>query len=354
MDKKEMADNLLRELDIRYVEEALEPSPAPKTSPVYEFVRKPVFLAAAALLVCLIAGGVFAAVYFHHPKETPTSGDPTLMAGPSATPVEVNTESKQYHVRLISEGNTGEKTINMESDLIYGSFTSKTAPEELTVTFRGNEYTGTYWTSQRLPGSGVVRDEYHVGSAASFAVSSTDQKLLYIDINMLSEYGISGADWDAWEMAQPVLSKEELEALAVSYAKELISLDRYSVKVEIQKGPTVIGSSEPPHADLYTYTFCHKVHGIETTDQVSVLLSDRGIFRYVSALAPGWTDEHWEELSSFDVKAATEAAKEASHLTDPKVKVSRFGINEDGQVFLMLFLTGADHETPLLLGVTEE
>jgi hypothetical protein len=348
MNKTVLADKTLQGIDIQYVEEALEPSPAPEASPLRQFVRKPVFLLAAALLVCLIAGGVFATVYFHHFKETPTEGTPTQMA-------EENTAPKQYLVRLISEGNAGEKAINMESDLSYGSFASKTAPKELTVTFQGKEYTGSYWMSEKLPGSGIVRDEYHVGSDASFAVSSADQTLLYMDINVLSEYGLSGTDWDAWEMAQPVLSITEIKRLAVSYAQELVSLDDYSAKLEIRKGPTVLGpSSEPPHADLYEYTFCGTVQGLETTDQVSVLISDRGIFRYVSALAPGWVGEHRGELLSFDVNAATEAAKEASHLTNPTVKARRFGIDENGKVFLMLFLTGANDETPLLLGVSEE
>ena len=119
MNKTVLADKTLQGIDIKYVEEALEPSSAPEASSVRQFVRKPVFQFAVTLLVCLIAGGVFATVYFHHFKETPTEGTPTQMA-------EENTAPKQYLVRLISEGNAGEKTIHMESDLSYGSFASKT------------------------------------------------------------------------------------------------------------------------------------------------------------------------------------------------------------------------------------
>ncbi len=354
MNKKEMVDKALREIDIQYVEEALEPSPASEASPLRQFVRKPVFLAAAVLLVCLIAGGIFAAVYFRH-QEGP-SEDPTELVAESTEPTAA---PKQYKVTLISEGNAGEKTINMESDLSYRPFTSTTAPKELTVTFQGKEYTGTYWMSEKLPGSGIIRDEYHIDidrrGFAQFEVNSADQRLLSMHINARYDFIVAGADFDAWELAQPVLSKEEIEALAVSYAKELISLDEYSVRLEIREGPTVIAPpSDTPEVEIYECFFCSMVQGIETTDQASVLLTDRGTFYYVSALAPGWVAEHRDELLSFDVEAAMEAANEASHLTNPTVKVRRFGIDENGQVFLMLFITGSDTEMPLLLGVTEE
>ena len=354
MNKTEMADNLLRNIDVRYVEEVLESSPSPKTSSVRQFVRKPGVLAAAVLLVCLIAGGIFAAIYFRH-QESP-SEDPTELVVESTVPTAA---PKQYKVTLISEGNAGEKTINMESDLSYSSFTSTTAPKELTVTFRGKEYTGTYWMSEKLLGSGIIRDEYHIDidrrGFAQFEVNSTDHKLLSMHINARYDSIVAGTDFDAWELAQPVLSKEEIEALAVSYAKELVSLDEYSARLEIREGPTVIGPpSDTPEVEVYDCYFCSTVQGIETTDQVSVLITDRGTFYYAIALAPGWVGEHRDELLSFDVEAATEAAKEASHLTNPTVKVRRFGIDENGHVFLMLFITGSDTEMPLLLGVTEE
>ena len=350
MDKKEMADNLLRELDIRYVEEALEPSPTPKTSPVQQFVRKPVLLAAAAFLVCLIAGGVFAAVYFHQPKETPTSGDPTLMAGPSATPTEMNTAPKQYHVRLISKGNSGEISGVFTSNAMEtgGVFQSETARPELTVTFEGQIYHGVYRWSERYAGSGMILDGYDAETdsvKAFFKVNTEDRSLMFFEI--LSQNGLEGGDYFLWEVSLPVLPESEIEKAALRYAGIWSSMEDYTVSHTVQKGNETC-------ADFYDYVFCRKVHGIETTDRIMVLISDRGIFHYAGAEGSRWADEHWEELSSFDVKAATEAAKEASHLTNPTVKIRRFGIDENGQVFLMLFLTGANEETPLLLGVTEE
>ena len=352
MDKNTLIDKAVGQIDVQYVEEALEPSGAetPENKPV--FWKRPVVLAAAAVLLCLIAGGIFAAVWFHDRGKDPE--EPTGALAES-TPSEKT--PKNYQVKLLSEGNAGEKTINLETDSSYGgSFESKTAPKEVTVTFQGRQYTGSYWMSRKYPGVGIIQDEYHFRDdkqAGEFYVNSADQQLLFIDISWQNASDFQ--EYHSWEMSLPVLPKEKIEELAVGYAEEWTSLEEYSASFELRKGPTVLSpTTEPIDPDVYDLVLTSMVQDIETTDRVSVLISDRGVLHYAGIQAPGWVKDHREELLAFDVEAATEAAMAASNLTHPAVKLRRFGINENGQIYLMLFLTGAENETPLLLGIFED
>ena len=352
MDKNTLIDKAVGRIDVQYVEEALEPSGAETLERRPVFWKRPVILAAAVLFLCLMAGGIFAAIYFNDRAKDPE--EPTGALAES-TPSEET--QKNYQIKLLSEGNAGEKTINLETDSSYGgSFESKTAPKEVTVTFQGRQYTGSYWMSQKYPGVGIIQDEYHFRDdkqAGEFYVNSADQQLLFIEIGWQNASDFQ--EYHSWEMSLPVLPKEKIEELAVGYAEEWTSLEEYSASFELRKGPTVLSpATEPTDPDLYDLVLTSMVQGIETTDRVFVLISDRGVLHYAGTESPGWVKDHREELLAFDVQAATEAAMAASHLTNPAVKVRRFGLDDQGHVMLMLFLTGAENETPLLLSVTEE
>lgn len=252
---------------------------------------------------------------------------------------------KEFSVQLLDKGEGGIETIDFETISPYGSFISTDALETVTVSFDGNTYTGTYRTTNHYPGTNLLIDEYYVDDSSlcsSFEVSREDQTLLGIDM-------VGGQEFFASEFTRPILSEEEIEQRAVSWASKWILMDGYSSELDFRKG-----SEEASCPDLYCYRFCSIAQGIETTDYLDVLVSDRGTFYWMHALQPGWTKDHRAELLNFDVKEAIEQAKVASKLTNPVIGAQRFGLTEEGKVCLMVFLTGSDDEVPLLLGVSQE
>lgn len=68
----------------------------------------------------------------------------------------------------------------------------------------------------------------------------------------------------------------------------------------------------------------------------------------------GWTQEYAEDLAAFDVEQATRTALAVSGLTDPKVVQQAFLRTEDGRITMMIYLTGSEGETPLLLNVLDK
>lgn len=254
----------------------------------------------------------------------------------------------EYKVSILSEANTGVSAANLEdarqSFLFTGRFTREGAEKEITISFRGTEYAGVYEYSQQGKGTTLIRDSYAVDDPVCrhFAVESETKVLLYIDV---AGYGTVVQEA---ELPLPVLSEEEILEKAADYASDWISTEEYGTpEITIRDGSESMAS-------LYQVLFVSKAQGIETTDRISVLLSDRGVLHQVSASEPGWTKKYRDALRSFSVEEAIRAGMAASGLTSPTVTSKRFGISREGKVFLMLGLSGTGSEAPVLLAISEE
>lgn len=253
-------------------------------------------------------------------------------------------EKHQYAIQVLDKGNGGISTIDQATiGQSLQSFQSETAPKEMTISFQGKEYSGNYEESSRSMGTTAIRDTYRVpgySRCLEFSVDSESKAPIFI-------YMV-GQEYFEKEMDLPTISEEKIQSKAKEYASEWIQLDDFSIfQNDYREGDDTV-------AAVYGFRFCSMAQGVETTDFVDVLISDRGSLIYMSAPQVGWTKEHQEELKSFDVEEATEQAKMASKLTNPAVGIRRFGINEEGKVYLMVFLTGTEEETPLLLGISQE
>ena len=249
---------------------------------------------------------------------------------------------RSYNVRLLSVGSSIADTASVAqaSEEFKGraSFQRAEASRELTVSFEGTEYTGTYRDSSRGKGAMTVLDHYEVGSGPVrlvFSVDSSDRKLAAVTLRVDSSE----------ELKLPMLGADETEAKAREYASMWVSLSEY----ELTESSVRTRSS---HADYHYYRFCKKACGIETTDWVDVLISDRGVLHYMETMGLGWVNQHQAELNAFPLSAAVKAAEKASGLASPTVGVRRFGISADGKVFLIVTLSGASNEALMELAVT--
>ena len=255
-------------------------------------------------------------------------------------------KSYQIDVRLLSEGNGGTKTANiMRAPEFFKGFANEKrsdAPKELTISFRGETHTGTYSYSERGSGSCVTEDEYKVNDGSlciAFRVDSESGRL-----TSLFSSGRGQVLWNE-EKDLPILTAEELDKRAAEFASELTSLDGYSVFSRRMLGTET-------RSDVYEYRYARMAQDIETTDYLIVLITSRGNLVYAASASLGWAKERAAELRSFPLERAIEEAKTASGLTSPIIQTQRFGITTDGQVFLMLFLSGRDSEMPVQLAVT--
>ncbi len=250
---------------------------------------------------------------------------------------------RSYHVSLLSVGNstaTPSSVVQAPEDYKgKESFQRTEASRELTVSFDGTEYTGTYRDSSRAKGSMTVLDHYEVDGPTRlvFSVDSSNRKLAAVILRV-----DSGA-----ELELPMLGTDETEAKAREYASMWVSLSEYELtESSVRKGKS--------HADYYYYRFCKKACGIETTDGVDVLISDRGVLHYMETIGLGWVDQHQAELKAFPLSAAVKAAEKASGLSSPTVGVRRFGISAAGKVFLIVTFSGTGNEALMELAVTAD
>ena len=106
--------------------------------------------------------------------------------------------------------------------------------------------------------------------------------------------------------------------------------------------------------DFYAYRFWSKVNGVETTDYVDLLLSNKGSLVFIGASQPGWTREHKEELQAFPLEEAVRQGIESSGFSSPVITVERFGITNEGEVVLLLGLAGTQDEGSLMLVIRND
>ena len=257
------------------------------------------------------------------------------------------TDVSRYNTTLITEMNgIASATVGTPDQAFQASalYQREGAASELTVSFDGETYTGTYSFSVRTAGAKTVQDYYWVNEIVlcnQFGVSSIDNELTSIIFYGPQPFGLREIEKDLSQ-----IGKEEIEKKALEWAKKWISEEGYSF---------YLGAYTPPQggsSGSYQYRYCRMIGEIETTDCVNINITDRGTLAAITTGELGWTKKHQSELDAFSVEAAIEAAKKASGLSSPTVKETCFGITPDDRVFLRVFLVGSEGEAPVVLAVT--
>ena len=213
-------------------------------------------------------------------------------------------------------------------DWTRGSFQSETAAPTVTVTFNGNTYTGSYRYSVCPGGQGITKDYYgpenpEEADYDGFSVISGTGELAYISL-------LSNALLEEMEQ-QPRLENAgyALEELAFYWAAQFIDPEEYTFRM-------VRGGYGAGDVRNYLYEFVCTVDGVDTTDKLTVLLTDRGYLIHIGVGHPGWTQDKQAQL--FRLKAANtdRLVKKAMNGLQYRIAEKTYGITPQGQAVLMV------------------
>lgn len=258
-------------------------------------------------------------------------------------------QESHFRCEVLSIANGGPfATFLSQSDLAAdwggGMYQSKTAAKEMTVTFEGEEYEGIYHYSYIPAGTGIVNDVYSPGIG-------TEGNYCYFEVDSLSGelrfIHLASTQLALEEKQAKRITEKEIEEIAKQWAWKWISLDDYESSVEFRDTPN-------DDWDFYNYRFWSKVNGVETTDYVDLLISNRGRLIFIGASQPGWSREYRKELEEFPVEEAIRQGIEKSGFLTPTINTKRFGITKEGEVVLLLGLTGDMEEGAVLLVIRRE
>lgn len=210
-----------------------------------------------------------------------------------------------------------------------GYFESATADSEKTIFFDGQTYTGSYVYSICPPGCGIIMDYYHpqdpiASGCAEFCVDSSTGALLSIDF-------ITSAFYDKHaNTSTPTQTEAALQKIAEQWASLYIDSDEYTVRLSRKDDLT------DPQMTLYTFEFVKVVNGVDTTDRLLVLLSDRGELGYITPQQLGWVEENIDQLNDFSKINPSKLIETTMGLKSANVEEQWYGITPDSEVVLLV------------------
>lgn len=243
--------------------------------------------------------------------------------------------STSWDCSLLSGSNaiaTSQLAIPIAEEATYwnaGYFESATADSEKTIYFDGQSYTGSYVYSICPPGCGIIMDYYHpqdpiTSGCAEFCIDSSTGDLLSIDF-------ITSAFYDKHtNTSTPVQTEAALQKIAEQWASFYINPDEYTVRLSRKDDLT------DPKMALFTFEFVKVVNGIDTTDRLLVLLSDRGELGYITPQQLDWVEKSIGQLNQFSKTNPSKLIENTIGLKSAKVEQQRYGITPDGEVVLLV------------------
>ena len=102
MEKSEIIKNAINEMDLKYIEEPVEPKTENASANKISLLRKPAFLAAAAVLICLLIGGVVTAVILaNRPVKAETPPEDASLYAPTGHPGKELQRAFVYHAGTV-------------------------------------------------------------------------------------------------------------------------------------------------------------------------------------------------------------------------------------------------------------
>lgn len=209
-----------------------------------------------------------------------------------------------------------------------GTFQDAAAPQEMTITFDGKTYTGNYSYSICVVGCGYIKDYYQ----------SEDPRGAFSEFSIRRETGaltgihFATREFFARNAETPVLEDPSnmLPDMAKQWASHFIDVEAY----EMYLYRTI--PQQDPKMTTYIYEFVKKANGLDTTDWLQVMLSDRGILGYIGMKQPGWVDEQEEQLQAFASVDPKALIQRDTALTNVAVRKQYYGITPEGKVVLLV------------------
>ena len=152
-----------------------------------------------------------------------------------------------------------------------GMFPAEDAPEQMTVSFNGESFTGAYeystWKNGISHAEHCYRTE-HTPEGVDFNVDAETGELRYVNV-------MTGSFFER-QLTLPELDdpETETEAIAKEYAGMLVDIDEYDIHRVSSRSYREDEGSEP--YTYFTHVFARSVNGMETTDRVTVEVTSKG------------------------------------------------------------------------------
>lgn len=268
--------------------------------------------AVAALFACAVMG---AAVGRSGAEPVPTTSEP------------------QWECSMLSGMNSASAAFGLAASDVAevwnrGTYQDESAPGEMTVTFDGVCYTGQYRYSICVVGCGKVKDYYQSeGPNAAFSEFSVDRetgKLTGIDF-VTTGYFEANEKTEALE--DPI---NMLPGIAKQWAAHFIDVEQYKMRLSSTR------VMQDPRTILYIYEFVKEVDGVGTTDQLQLLITDRGILGWIGTKQVGWVEDHRQQLEAFAMADPKALIQRDTTLTGVTVQEKYYGITPAGKVVMLV------------------
>ncbi len=206
-------------------------------------MKKNVFLKLFVLLMCLLFLLVFPSCGQDMIDES-TENEPTVVG---------------YQVMRMNAARDALIEDSFDPYLFWiGAVEQGGAPESVTVTFDGKEYTGTYLRSKVSKPKTFVSYRYMTDDGVIFETNSETGELTYISMNVDIPKGFA-------------LKESHCREIADEIAEQYIALDEYLVECKVSDG-------------LYTFYYYRAINGIKTSDGITVSVCGDGNILFFEAL----------------------------------------------------------------------
>ena len=247
------------------------------------------------------------------------------------------TEPKWVCSVLTGENSYSSKDVTMENTQDWeiwnqGYYTSDDAPKEKTISFNGTVYTGSYIWSICATGSGIIKDYYQANNSEAnfleFGVNRETGELTGINF-VTKNYYKQNAEADVLEQVDSALPK-----LASTWASYFIDTDKYVMRLHRTIPQT------DPEMTTYVNEFVRVVNGLDTTDMLQVMISDRGLLGYIDSRHLGWVEKNERLLKKMETLDPDIIVQGTSSITDVTIEGKRYGITPDGDVVMLVNCSG--------------
>lgn len=213
-----------------------------------------------------------------------------------------------------------------------GYYFSDDAPAEKTVSFDGITYTGNYIWSVCVTGCGIIKDYYQSSDPNAnfleFSVNRETGELTGINF-VTKHYYKNNSEMEELERVDSVLPK-----LACTWASYFIDIDQYEMRLYRTTPQT------DPEMTTYVYEFVRVVNGLDTTDMLQIMISDRGLLGYIDSRHLGWVEDNKNSLEKIATVNPDMMVQNASNITDVAIERQRYGITPEGDVVLLVKCSG--------------
>ena len=269
-------------------------------------------VAAAALVACAVMG---AAIGRFGTEPVPTDSQPQWECSMLSA---MNGEPAAFRLEAFDVADVWNK----------GTYQDENAPREMTVTFDGVCYTGQYRYSICVVGCGKIKDYYQSEDPdATFAEFSVDRESGALT-------GIDFVTWDYFEANEKTEALEDpmntLPGIAKQWASHFIDVEQYKMRLDSTR------VMQDPRTILYIYAFVKEVDGTGTTDQLQLLITDRGLLGWIGTKQLGWVENHQKQLEVFATVDPKALIQRDTNLTGVTVQEYYYGITPEGKVVMLV------------------